>query len=138
MENIEDRINPRIIEKYKKDITNVMKSKKFDLKEKVEDNLQKLLDMDFRNHKITEKEYDILNDFLQEQLETYFEIDLKSTSEINSNSNNKVETIDSAKKFREELKKLPILDVTPIYKGQYGVKAPKRKKNENQEKDKER
>lgn len=138
MENIEDRINPRIIEKYKKDITNVMKSKKFDLKEKVEDNLQKLLDMDFRNHKITEKEYDILNDFLQEQLETYFEIDLKSTSEINSNSNNKVETIDSAKKFREELKKLPILDVTPIYKGQYGVKAPKRKKNKNQEKDKER
>lgn len=116
--NTLDKTEEEKIEKYKKSIENFLKSRNFDLVEKARDELEKLLDLDFKNHKINEVEYDILNNYLETSLNNI----LMGKEESKSDKSDKMS------KFKNELKvsknDLPILKVTPIYKGKMGVIAP--------------
>lgn len=111
------------MENYKKSIENILKTNN-DI-QVVEDNIKKLLKLDFGNHKITEKEYIELKKFLNQKVEE-------------KGDNNKQKTEKRQSNFKEELKifyQKNYLDVKPIYKGESGIVAPKKKTeiSENQE-----
>ena len=92
--NTLDKTEEEKIEKYKKSIENFLKSRNFDLVEKARDELEKLLDLDFKNHKINEVEYDILNNYLETSLNNI----LMGKEESKSDKSDKMS------KFKNELK----------------------------------
>ena len=61
-------LNKDMIEKYRKNIEILFKQTQYDRIETLEEKLKKMLDEGYKDHKISEDEFDILNEFLEEQL----------------------------------------------------------------------
>ena len=61
-------LNEEMIEKYRKNIENLFKQTQYDRLEKLDEDIKSILDNAFKDNKISEDEYDILNEFLEVQL----------------------------------------------------------------------
>lgn len=111
------------MEKYKKAIVDMLNK---NIKNS-EENIRTLLKNDYDIHKITEDEYNELNEFLNKKIE---EMSKKDMTEIQPNieGEDKVEKEtkqdefeDKAKEFRKGME----IKFTPIYDGEFGKVAPK-------------
>ena len=101
------------MKKYKEIIERMLENNSIENKIDV---IRALLKNDCNNHKITESEYIELEKFLNEKMQEL------------ENKEKKTEFKEKREKFCKdiELKRLPILNVQPIYKGEFGKVAPSR------------
>lgn len=143
-------VNNRRIREYEKRLTSMMNVRDRDMLDRRISNIEKLLDMDFKNRKISEGELAILKSFLQE-LEVAFEkkfamkqkkLDEKVQSNLHTFQKNVEEMQqkesdrriqNSVCDFRKRLDarqkstdKEPHLDAIIMYKNKPGKRAPER------------
>ena len=78
-------LNKDMIEKYRKNIEILFKQTQYDRIETLEEKLKKMLDEGYKDHKISEDEFDILNEFLEEQLRQELNSSLLNSYEIDKN-----------------------------------------------------
>lgn len=108
-----EKINSNVVGKYKKVIDRMIKIKKYDFEEKIRDIIEKFLDNDLKNSKLSEEEYDILNEYLEEKF-------------------NNIEVMENKKEYnlKEELKVIKSrqssINAITMYNGKIGRKPPKR------------
>jgi len=78
-------LNNEMIEKYRKNIEILFKQTQYDRIEVLEEKLKKILDEGLKEKKISEDEWDILNDFLEGQLRQELNSSLLNSYEIDKN-----------------------------------------------------
>lgn len=94
-------LNNEMIENYRKNIEILFKQTQYDRIEALEEKLKNMLDEGFKEKKISEDEFDILNAFLEEQLRKELNYSLLNSYQIDKNNFCKYDNVDIEEKGDE-------------------------------------
>ena len=114
MDNKQETTNKKLnLEEAKKHIENILKIQQYNMLERAKVSIQSIIDGNLKNNQITEEEYDILNEFLEEKI-----------LEMQNEKIEKIEEIEEKQKNEENEKKEEIKYI-PIYHGKFNELPPK-------------